>query len=177
MKNQVNGNQDCSFWEDFAPLWLLWLYWVCMILLLIYFLIVRKFSIEESFFKKYGGILDFLDSKILAIISTSMLVLLHYQQILIFLMYSLHLFKSIPIFWNYFLDVFQKWFSTLNVLCVWKFYMLKCNAQVCKVQLFWEGHKNLHNLPHGFEIYLVNVKTMRKIAQIFVTFSEKLNFT
>ena len=55
-----------------------------MILLLIYFLIVRKFSIEESFFKKYGGILDFLDSKILAIISTSMLVLLHYQQILIF---------------------------------------------------------------------------------------------
>ena len=44
-----------------------------------------------------------------------------------------------------------------------------------KVQLFWEGHKNLHNLPHGFEIYLVNVKTMRKIAQIFVT-SEKLNF-
>ena len=46
-----------------------------------------------------------------------------------------------------------------------------------KVQLFWEGHKNLHNLLHGFEIYLVNVKTMRKIAQIFVTFSEKLNFT
>ena len=32
------------------------------------------------------------------------------------------------------------------------------------------------NLPHGFDIYLVNVKTMRKIAQIFVAFSEKLNF-
>ena len=45
-----------------------------------------------------------------------------------------------------------------------------------KVQFFWEGHKNLHNLPHGFEIYLVNIKTMRKIAQIFVAFSEKLNF-
>ena len=45
-----------------------------------------------------------------------------------------------------------------------------------KVQLFWEGHKNLRNLPHGFDIYLVNVKTMRKIAQIFVAFSEKLNF-
>ena len=28
-----------------------------------------------------------------------------------------------------------------------------------------------------FDIYLVNVKTMRKIAQIFVAFSEKLNFT
>ena len=34
----------------------------------------------------------------------------------------------------------------------------------------------MRNLPHGFDIYLVNVKTMRKIAQIFVTFSEKLNF-
>ena len=46
-----------------------------------------------------------------------------------------------------------------------------------KVQLFWEGYKNLRNLPHGFDIYLVNVQTMEKIAQIFVAFSEKLNFT
>ena len=30
---------------------------------------------------------------------------------------------------------------------------------------------------HGFEIYIVNVKTMRMIAQIFVAFSEKQNFT
>jgi hypothetical protein len=37
--------------------------------------------------------------------------------------------------------------------------------------------KNLRNLPHGFGIYLVNVKTMRQIAQIFVAFSEKLSFT
>ena len=29
---------------------------------------------------------------------------------------------------------------------------------------------------HGFDIYLVNVKTVRTIAQIFVAFSEKLNF-
>ena len=43
--------------------------------------------------------------------------------------------------------------------CVWGMF---------KVQLFWEGHKNLHNF--------VNVKTMRKIAQIFEAFSEKLNF-
>ena len=42
-----------------------------------------------------------------------------------------------------------------------------------KVQLFWEGH---NNLPCGFDIYLVNVKTVRQIAQIFVAFSEKLNF-
>ena len=34
----------------------------------------------------------------------------------------------------------------------------------------------MHKLPYGFEIYLVNVKTIRQIAQIFVAFSEKLNF-
>ena len=45
-----------------------------------------------------------------------------------------------------------------------------------KVRLFWQGHKNLRNLPYGFDIYLVSVKNMRKIAQIFVAFSEKLNF-
>ena len=45
------------------------------------------------------------------------------------------------------------------------------------VQLFWEGHKNVRNCPYGFEIYLVNVKTMRAFAQLFVAFSEKLNFT
>ena len=45
-----------------------------------------------------------------------------------------------------------------------------------KVQLFWEGHKNLLNLPHGLDVYKAIVKTLRKIAQIFVAFSEKLNF-
>ena len=33
------------------------------------------------------------------------------------------------------------------------------------------------NLSHDIDIYLVNVKTMRKISQIFVAFLEKLNFT
>ena len=45
-----------------------------------------------------------------------------------------------------------------------------------KVQLFWEGHKNERNRPYGFEIYLVNFKTIRMIAHISVAFSEKLNF-
>ena len=45
-----------------------------------------------------------------------------------------------------------------------------------KVQLSWEGHKKLRNVPHGLDIYLVNAQTMRKIAQIFVAFSEKVNF-
>ena len=34
----------------------------------------------------------------------------------------------------------------------------------------------MHNLSHGFDNYKVNDKTLRKIAQIFVAFSEKLNF-
>ena len=46
----------------------------------------------------------------------------------------------------------------------------------CKVQLFWEGHKNLHHPPYGFDIYLVNGIIIRMIVQIFVAFSEKLNF-
>ena len=45
-----------------------------------------------------------------------------------------------------------------------------------KVQLFWEGHKNVRNRPNGLENYLVNVQTMRTIAQIFLAFSENLNF-
>ena len=47
---------------------------------------------------------------------------------------------------------------------------------IVKVQLSWEGHENARNPPYGFEIYLVNVKTIRMIAHIFVAFSEKLNF-
>ena len=35
----------------------------------------------------------------------------------------------------------------------------------------------MRNRPNDFEIYLVNFKTIRTIAQIFVAFSEKLNFT
>ena len=35
----------------------------------------------------------------------------------------------------------------------------------------------MRNRPYGFDIYLVNVKTIRTIAQNFVAFSEKLNFT
>jgi hypothetical protein len=34
----------------------------------------------------------------------------------------------------------------------------------------------MRNHHYGFEIDLVNVKTIRTIAQIFVAFSEKLNF-
>ena len=46
--------------------------------------------------------------------------------------------------------------------------------KLIKDQFFWEDDKNLWNLPYGFEIY---VKTIRPIVQIFVAFSEELNFT
>ena len=65
-------------------------------------------------------------------------------------------------------------FSKSNINKIWP--KLRVLNDPIKVQLFWEGHKNLRNLPHGFDIYLVNVKTTRKIAEIFVAFSEKLNF-
>ena len=44
-------------------------------------------------------------------------------------------------------------------------YFVCSNAK--KVQLFWEGHKNVRNCPYGLEIY---VKNMRTIAQFFVAF-------
>ena len=64
----------------------------------------------------------------------------------------------------------------LFILQTQKYLFLSIFAVSIKVQLFWEGHKNLRTLPHGFDICLVNIKTMRKIVQIFVAFSEKLNF-
>ena len=55
--------------------------------------------------------------------------------------------------------------------------LASCSIKIfSKVQLFCEGHKNLHHPPYGFEIYLINVKTIRRMAQTFVAFSEKLNF-
>ena len=51
---------------------------------------------------------------------------------------------------------------------------MKFHTFAIKVQLFWEGHKNLCILPRGLDISLVNVQT---IVQVFVAFSEKLNFT
>ena len=51
------------------------------------------------------------------------------------------------------------------------------SVKLFKGQIFWEVYKNLRNLPDCFEIFLVNVKTMRKIAKILVAFSEKQDFS
>ena len=45
-----------------------------------------------------------------------------------------------------------------------------------KVWTFWETQKIWKNLPLGFDIYLVNIKTMRKIFSNFVCFSESPTF-
>ena len=79
-------------------------------------------------------------------------------------------FSSNPSSWDWINGI-------INVLTMFKYsYLWLTNNIFVKVQLFWEGHKNVRNRPYGFEI-LVNVKTMRTIVQIFVAFSEKLNFS
>ena len=43
-----------------------------------------------------------------------------------------------------------------------------------KVRTFWETQKNSRNLPHALYIYLVNVKTMRKIFFQILYASQKV---
>jgi hypothetical protein len=38
-------------------------------------------------------------------------------------------------------------------ICLSKRIDTKRSAVAAKVQLFREDHKNLHNLPHGFDVY------------------------
>ena len=64
-----------------------------------------------------------------------------------------------------FLDVTKK--EENQPSTVW---MVNYDQILFKVQLFWEGHKNVRNRPYGFEIYLANVKPMSTISQIFVAF-------
>ena len=46
----------------------------------------------------------------------------------------------------------------------------------CKVNIFWEGHKNVAQLSLFFWHYLVASNHKWKTSQIFVAFSEYLNF-
>ena len=63
------------------------------------------------------------------------------------------------------LPIFKINFLSSNVTKFKKYKSYDPKVQLySKVQLFWEGHS------------LVNVKTSRKITQIFVAFSKKLNF-
>ena len=50
-------------------------------------------------------------------------------------------------------------------------------SMFCKVQLFWEDHKNSVQSSSRFSRYLVMSKPWGRLCQIFVSFSEKLNFT
>ena len=57
-----------------------------------------------------------------------------------------------------------------------KSYNPRCYCIHAGILKFSFSEKATKMWPYGFEIYLVNVKTIRMIAQIFVAFSEKLNF-
>ena len=65
------------------------------------------------------------------------------------------------------MNAFSKfWF---NAAKTYKLFLL---VRFETVQVFWKGHKNLKNLP----LLLSNVKTSGRFIQIFVAFSENLNF-
>ena len=54
-----------------------------------------------------------------------------------------------------------------------------CSSNLDKVQILWEGHKIWKNFPSVLTkklLLLSSVKTRRRSFQIFVAFSEKLNF-
>ena len=53
----------------------------------------------------------------------------------------------------------------------------ECPIKLCKVQVFWESHKNFRHPLYGFDIFLENIKTIRRKVQFFVAFSEKVYFT
>ena len=71
----------------------------------------------------------------------------------------------------------QRWYLGCKIIFfIWCLIHLLTYIYACKVRTFWEAHKNLRNLPHSLYIYLVNVKTKRKIFSNFVCFSESPNF-
>ena len=51
----------------------------------------------------------------------------------------------------------------------------KRRKKVDKVKIFWEGHTIWKKVSHLF--WLSNIKTSGRFFQIFVAFSENLNFT
>ena len=55
-----------------------------------------------------------------------------------------------------------KYFMNGDIFCKTKNWEFKEFNRLVKVQLFWEGHKYLRNLPHGLDIYLVIVRDSAK---------------
>ena len=49
--------------------------------------------------------------------------------------------------------------------------------EVCKVCVFWEGHKNWPNLHRRFETYYIMSNRRWKFCQFFLGFLENMNFT
>ena len=59
---------------------------------------------------------------------------------------------------------------------IWRTVLLDSFTLTHLKLIFYENITKIHAISDGLDIYLVNVQTMRKIVQIFVAFSEKLNF-
>ena len=73
----------------------------------------------------------------------------------------------------------KKWWlrcSTQKVAFIINDYFKNAHFDNVKVQIFWEGHKSLAHLPLFFWHYLIASNYKWKMGQIFVVFSENMNF-
>ena len=61
-----------------------------------------------------------------------------------------------------------------NIRSKYSLHFSKNIDYLCKIHIFWEGHKSLWNLH--LTSYIVPVKSKVEISQNFVAFSEYMNF-
>ena len=92
------------------------------------------------------------------------------------------IFQSCNVFFFYYVQQKNIHFfhKKIHTKCLWNIFVdggfVKVFDEHVKVQVFWEGHKNLANLPLFFWQYLVASNYKWKMSQTFVTFSEYPNF-
>ena len=98
-----------------------------------------------------------------------------YHQVSLYFLWlnKLYCTKDVGQVWKIVANLISKYFWYWKVPV--KFSFSEKATIICAIaSWFW---RLLRNLSHGFDFYLVNIKTMRKFAQIFMAFSTKLNFT
>ena len=92
------------------------------------------------------------------------------------------IFQSCNVFFFYYVQQKNIHFfhKKIHTKCLWNIFVdggfVKVFDEHVKVQVFWEGHKNLANLPLFFWQYLVTSNYKWKMSQNFVAFSEYRNF-
>ena len=85
-----------------------------------------------------------------------------YHMILIIFQITFKKTRNFKWFW-------EKHYENFTIVATWIPFL-------CKVQIFWEGHKHFFHLPLFIWHYLVVSSYKRKMVQIFVAFSEYRNF-